>query len=250
LISQGRVTGRRMSAPARARRGRRPRDLTQPAPLARVLVIGEQQLLTEALGAALNLGQGVQIVGVSFDAGLGATLVRQTRPDVLLLQQTQASASAGDLTRALLEEFPELKVLVLTSVYKESAVFACIEAGAMGYLTMDRGLDELVRSIRQMQAGAVLFAPELLVDLLIRSRRGQQTGERVSTLATARPRELAVLQAFAGGASTHAVAAQLGISVHTVRTHMRNAMAKFETHSKLEAVVFAVKQGLIELHTG
>jgi DNA-binding NarL/FixJ family response regulator len=133
-----------------------------------------------------------------------------------------------------------LRVIVLTEAVDREALVAYVRAGAVGCLAVDRAVPELVRAIKQVYAGEVLFDPGTLVDLLT----GAAQRPLVQTLA---PRELEVLRVLATGLSTEEAASQLRITVHTLRTHLKKAMTKLGARSKLEAIILALREGLVEL---
>ena len=125
----------------------------------------------------------------------------------------------------------------------EAAVSACVEAGAVGCLNQDQSPSQLIDRIKRAHAGEVPFAPDMLVNLLLQPRRDE--ADRWHSVQLLGVRELQVLEMLANGMSTEVVAARLGITVHTVRTHLKDVMAKLQVHSKLEAVMVAIREGLI-----
>jgi DNA-binding NarL/FixJ family response regulator len=219
---------------------------TRP-PRTRVLVVSDHRLLAEALGATLVWEPSIEIVGARAHPELGSTYVRELRPDVVVLHQERAVPAIGQVVTELRQTPPGPKVIVLMDVLDSEALLASIQAGAAGYLTSDGEVQELAASILRAQAGEVLFESGLLLELLTRSDTPTFPSAPRPMAQSLGLREREVLQALAEGASTRATAARLGISVHTVRTHLRNAMAKLDTHSKLEAVVRALKSGQIHL---
>ena len=212
----------------------------------KVLLLEHHYLVAEALASVLGAAPALDVVGARTDPQLGLADVRRTRPDVLLIDYGLMQSRGADLTAVLRNEFPELKVVALTPSLDEDVLFTCVRAGAAGCVTKDRPPTELIRSIERVHAGEVLFPSAVLVSILTRAQREQrfEAGTVTESLA---PRELEVLQVLAAGASTREAAERLDITVHTVRTHLKNAMTKLHAHSRLEAVTSALRQGLIEL---
>ena len=213
----------------------------------RVLLLDAHQLLAEALTIVLSADPQLEVVGREGDPGRVLAQVRQVRPDVVLMSYFLMHQDDARLAAALRAEFPQVKILILTSTVDEDTLFACVQAGATGSVSKDVAAAELVEAIKRVHAGEVLFAANLLVNLLTRSQRqaeptvGMPTGEPLTA------RELEVLRALATGMSTDEAAAYLGITVHTMRTHLKNLMLKLEARSKLEAVLVALRGGLIHL---
>ena len=214
----------------------------------RVLVIEPHLLFAEALSAVLDVDPEIDVVGTETDTRASRERARLTAPNVVLLDYALMTSVGSRFAADLRGEFPAIRIVVLASSIDEEALFSCIQAGAVGCLTKDRPPAELVDAIKRVYAGEVLFAPDLLVSLLTRSQgRSQAANEPQRPNQPLGERERQVLQTLATGMSTEEVAAQLGITVHTVRTHLKNILAKLRARSKLEAVIFGLQQGLIVL---
>ena len=214
----------------------------------RVLLLDAHQLLAEALTIVLGADPDLEVVGSVADPRRALAQVRQARPDVVLMSYFLMHQDDARLAAALRSELPQLKILILTSTVDENTLFACVQAGAVGYVTKDRPPSELADAIKRVHAGEVLFAPNLLVKLLTRSQRQSETAISGPSVEPLTPRELEVLRAVATGMSTEEAAAHLGITVHTMRTHLKNVMIKLQARSKLEAVIVALRAGLIQLN--
>ena len=212
----------------------------------KVLLIESQQLPAEALGFVLATDPEIEIVGVQVGPGVAAPDIRRAAPDVLVLDAARWDLAAPTID-ALRAELPELKIIVLTTAPDGRELLAFIRAGVAGHVGKDRSPAELIRSIKQVHAGEVLFAPDLLVDLL---RRAQHEPEPRPELRPLAPRELEVVRLLATGSSVAQVADRLGITVNTARSHLKKAMARLGTTSKLETVMAALRAGLIELPDG
>lgn len=220
------------------------------APHARVkvLVVGGHQLLTDSLAIALGADPDLEIVGSETDPSRASTRIRGTQPDIVLLSNFIGNGDCAHVIGHLRAEAPDLKVIVLTSSSDDQAeLLACVQAGASGHQTTDLQPTELVESIKRVHAGELVFAPDVLVNLMTRPRSPSPARAAEVPTQPLAPRELQVLQTVATGMSTGDAASELGITVHTVRAHLKNVMTKLQAHSKLEAVIFALKKGLIEL---
>jgi DNA-binding NarL/FixJ family response regulator len=218
---------------------------SRPGP-ARVLLAGFQRLFAEALRLSLAAERGIDVVGeldsVQLRAGMPDRVLvdrlRRARADVLVLDGSLARLDPAALIASLHAALPRLKIVVVLATHDNAREQSCLMAGAVGCLAADAhppaGLARLIRQVHAAgvpvaePAAALPAAPPLPLQPLA-------------------PRERAVLQILATGVSTEETATQLAISAHTVRTHLRNAMLKLQAHSKLEAIVLALKLGLIEL---
>ncbi len=217
-------------------------------PRVKVLLVGGHQLLADSLASALGSHPDLDVIGTATDPGMAPTMIRRTQPDVVVLNNFLGTSDCADVIRRLRSDSPSLKVIVLTSSSEDDDdLLACVHAGASGHQTFDRQAVELVDSIRRVNAGELVFAPDVLVNLMTRPRLPSPDKASEPPAQALAPRELQVLQTVATGISTGEAALALGITVHTVRAHLKNVMTKLQAHSKLEAVIFALKKGLIEL---
>ena len=211
-----------------------------------MLLIDGHRLLAEALGIVLAADPEIETVGVQADATISAVAVRRAVPNVLLVD----AARWDDVTEILAElraELLGLKVIVLAAGPDDEALLTFVRAGAAGQVGTDRSPAELIRAIKQVHAGEVLFPPNLLVELLLRAQRQPPEPQPRSAPRLLAPRELEVIELLASGITVGQVAERLGITVNTVRSHLKKAMTKLGAGSRLETVMVALKSGLIEL---
>ncbi|SDS96764.1 DNA-binding response regulator, NarL/FixJ family, contains REC and HTH domains [Nocardioides scoriae] len=206
----------------------------------RVLVVDDHEVLATSLSMVLDAEPDLTSVGVARSLEQARTLVRSTQPDVLLLDHRLPDGdgvSAIPELRALREQ---MHVVVLTATAADHVLVAAIEAGASGFVSKTRGLAEVTAAVRAAASGEALISPEMLARLLPRLTRS--SGARHQELTD---REHEVLGLLARGMTNAAIAAQLVVSVHTVRNHIANLSAKLGAHSKLEALSIAVREGLL-----
>jgi DNA-binding NarL/FixJ family response regulator len=206
----------------------------------RVLLVHPERLFGEALAAALGGDPALAIVGVETRPQQAVARAREARPDVALLTDAFAVRPVAQCIAEMRAAATALKPLVLATRHDEEVIRACMHAGAIGYTTTDDSVAELGEAIKRAHAGEILLPPHLLADL---SRRPSRPPARPPL----GPRELEVLQVLATGSTAEEAAGQLLITVHTLRTHLRNALPKLGAHSKLEAIILALQHGLIEL---
>jgi DNA-binding NarL/FixJ family response regulator len=212
----------------------------------KLVLLHDRRLLAETLANTLSAVPDFHIVRTLTDVEALAEVVQQARPDLLVIDYfTLMHRDRESLVPAAMSLHPTMKLLIIIQHRDDGTLAACARAGAAGSVTSDSPPEHLIKAIRDVHNGEVLFEPRFLLRLLM---NGQSAGQPKSpTVPRPGRRELEVLEAMALGASTEEAAAQLDISVHTVRTHLKNAMTKLQVHSKLEAVVVALRLGLIDL---
>lgn len=213
----------------------------------RVAILDDHQMLIEALSLIINNEPDMHMIGyVNVCSGV-RELVQRTCPDVLLLDVSLPDGDGLSLVPQLRELCPETQILVLTSLADENTLLRAVEAGVNGFVGKHRPVAEVFTAIRQAADGEIVMPSNLLVGLLTRRQVPRpEPARRAPEYEPLTPRETEILAYTAQGKSGAAIAEELNISLMTVRTHLRNLMSKLNVHSRLEAVAFALRHGLIE----
>ena len=209
----------------------------------RVVVVHDHQLLADGLRSALCGDGHVEVVAGTTDEEEAQDLVRDLRADVVVVECELQGSSAFDVARRLLDDQPDLKVLLLTGYgdHDHLAVRA-VEAGFAGVVPRRSSIDDLARAVRQVHDGNTAFSPDDLSRALRQARGAASRGA-----ATLSDREMQVLELVAQGVTTEKIAAEIDVTVHTVRGHVRKILTKLGAHSKVEAVNVAYRRGLLHL---
>jgi DNA-binding NarL/FixJ family response regulator len=207
----------------------------------RLVLIEDHQALREGLQLLLGR-EGCEVVGTAGTAAEGRRLVEQLAPDVALVDIRLGEDDGIELTRSLLREDPERRVVLYTGSADEELLFSGLDSGARGYALKDGSPRELVEALALVAGGGSYVDPRLRPALL--SRRST---ERLPSLSA---REREVLDLLAQGLTGEAVAEQLVLSAETVKTHIRNAMTKLEAHTRVHAIAIALREGYISPPAG
>jgi DNA-binding NarL/FixJ family response regulator len=211
-----------------------------------ILLADEQALFREAVRIVLEEEDDLRVVAEARD-GLQAVLAAERhRPGVAVIDAALPNCDGVRATTLIKSRVPECRVLLLGSDGEERLLLDAIDAGADGYLTKASALSELIDATRALDRGETLIPARMLGPLLaglVARRRSGDEALRRSAKLTRRERE--VLTLLAGGADNHVIAQRLVISPQTARTHVQNLLGKLEVHSRLEAVAFAVQNGLV-----
>jgi DNA-binding NarL/FixJ family response regulator len=211
-----------------------------PGPI-EVVLVDDHRMLAEGLSRILGAEPDIVVRGVAGTIAEGEDLVRAVRPSVAIVDFLLPDGDGAEATTRLRRAHAALQVLVLTGLSERRALVAAVEAGASGFVTKDRALEELVVAVRHVHAGDAYIEPTMLASLLPRP------GERASSIGgDLSVREREVLALLAEGLSNSAIAARLVLSVHTVRNHVQAVLNKLGVHSKLEAVALANREGLLD----
>ena len=206
----------------------------------RVLIVEDHQVVADGLAALLNDQPDITVVGQAASVVDSITRAQDLTPDVVLVDFRLTDGTGADAGAGIRQVRPEAKLIFLTREDSDAARFAAIEAGASAFIHKSRAAAEVVEAIRTVSSGGTLFTPRTIATLLNKRR------EMDTQLESLTPREKEVLRLMAEGVASRQIAAKLGISYTTVRTHIRSLGSKLGVHSKLEAIVKARELALIE----
>jgi len=216
----------------------------------KVALIEDHQVLIDALALIFSTEGDYEFVGAERTMEGGLNLVMDTTPDVLLLDVRLPDGDGLELVPVINTICPQTQIIAMTCVPDEDLLLRAIEAGVSGFLAKDCSLPDLLSTIKDVYKGEIVMPPHMLVELLKRTPRKQHVFSKGGhLLERLTPREFEILKYLAQGLSGDAIAVELHIAPLTVRTHIRNMMSKLGVHSRLEAVSYALNNGLIELST-
>ncbi|MCS7324052.1 MAG: response regulator transcription factor [Anaerolineae bacterium] len=207
-----------------------------------VLIVEDMRLVRTGLRALLELEPSVRVVGEAGDGEEGVQMALRLRPNVILMDIRLPRMDGIAATRAILEAWPQARVLVLTVFEREEYVFQAMRAGAVGYLTKDAPLEELVATIHRVHAGEVFIQPEI-ASRMLREVATAAPNSRAPFELSERERE--VLALIAQGLSNREVAARLHITEGTVKNHVSNILSKLHAENRTQAARIARQHGLI-----
>lgn len=209
----------------------------------RVLVIDDHTLFREGLEGLL-VRRGIEVVGALGDGKEGLRLAHALQPDVVLLDMRMPEINGLSILRELQQENFAQPVVILTMSSDERDLVEALRNGARGYLLKDMEPDDLVLALREIVAGKNVVAPNL-THVLARVVQGDTPPEpEASPIDDLTPRETEILSLLAEGQSNKVIARNLGISDGTVKLHVKAILRKLDIHSRVEAAVIAVENGL------
>ena len=204
----------------------------------RVLIADDHSVVREGLRRFLGRDPELAVVGEASDGAEAVELARRLRPDVVLMDLLMPVMDGIAATSAIRKELPEIEVVALTSVLESAAVIGAVKAGAIGYLLKDIRAAELRRAIKAAAAGQVQLTPQASAYLM----REVRTPEAKEALTE---RERGVLLLLAQGYSNKEIGRNLQIAEDTVKTHIKHILAKLGVQSRTQAVLGAMRLGLV-----
>ena len=209
----------------------------------RVLLIDDHEVVRTGLKMYLSLDPELSVVGEAANGQEGLERALELRPDVVVMDLMMPVMDGITATRLIRAQLPDTEVIALTSALEEHKVHGAVQAGASGYLLKDAGSEMLMAAIHAAARGEVYLHPEA-ARRLVREFRSPEMREHLT------PREVLTLQLIARGLSNREVAAELGISEPTVKTHVSRLLSKLGLESRTQAALYALKNGIASLEGG
>ncbi|NLW07941.1 MAG: response regulator transcription factor [Clostridia bacterium] len=215
----------------------------------RVMLVEDHVVVREGLRALLTREKDIEVVGETGAADDALALAEEASPEIVVMDLQLGEGPSGvEVTRALLEKNPGLKVIILSMFDDEDLVFRALGAGARGYVLKRAGVEELVKAIRLVASGEAYLAPQIarrLIDGLQERLSHARAAARGEPELTEREKE--VLSLAAEGLTNAEIARRLYISVKTVQAHRANLMQKLGLHDRVDLVKYAIKKGFLQL---
>jgi two-component system, NarL family, nitrate/nitrite response regulator NarL len=214
----------------------------------RVLVVQDHPLLASAIARVLESQDDLTVCGIARRGDEAASLANKEKPSVVLmdfrLPDSSGPRAAADIRLAA----PNAAIVFHSAEESEAALLDAIDAGAVAYLTKSATANQIIDAVRKASVGEVQIPVALFAKAVARQRKVVTDDDaRKRLVAQFTPRELEVLRLLANGYDTGTLAALLGIAPHTVEWHVRHLIEKLGVHSKLQAVIGAVRIGLIDV---
>jgi DNA-binding NarL/FixJ family response regulator len=209
----------------------------------RILIVDDHVMVSEGLASLLGAEADMAVIAAVHRADDAIVAARHHRPDVVLMDYELPDGSGIDAAATILSERRATQVVMLTGSTNEAVLLAALQSGCAGFVTKHKAAEEVVSAVRAAHAGEAVISPAMLARLL--SKLTQRDARRARELTS---REKEVLALVARGLSNTEAADHLFLSVHTIRHHVQNILAKLEAHSKLEAVSIAIREEIIPPH--
>ncbi len=215
----------------------------------RVLVVDDHALFRRGLQMVLEQEEDIEVVGEAGDGAEAVERASDTVPDIILMDVRMPKRGGIDACTAIKDAVPSAKIIMLTISDEEADLYDAIKAGASGYLLKEISIEEVAAAIRAVNEGQSLISPSMASKLLTEFASMIKRTDDRQQVPTPRltDREMEVLKLVAKGLNNRDIAKQLFISENTVKNHIRNILEKLQLHSRMEAVVYAVREKLLEI---
>jgi two-component system, NarL family, response regulator len=202
----------------------------------RVLIVDDHALLRDGIATLIGNQSDMELVGEASNGREAIEAFRHHRPDVTLMDLQMPEMGGIDALSAIRGEFPEARIIVLTTYAGDVQVFRALKAGARAFLLKGLLRKELLETIRAVHAGQKRLPSEIAAEIAEHATDSALT-----------PREIDVLRLIAGGNANKEIAAQLSLTEETVKGHVKNILAKLDANDRTHAVTIGLKRGIIEI---
>lgn len=212
----------------------------------RLLIVDDHAVVRKGLIMVLRLEPDFEVVGEAENGRRAFELAQQLQPDLVLLDLVMPQMDGKETVRALQSSLPEVKILILTGVELDEGVMDVLASGVDGYVPKDIEPSELANAIRTVAHGQAYLHPTMarrVLEKMTVRRSGKPEAEKVQLT----PREIEVLRLMATPATYREIAEQLYVSEETIRSHAKHILSKMQQPNRAQAVLAAVRAGLIEL---
>jgi two-component system, NarL family, response regulator len=202
----------------------------------RILIADDHPIVREGIASIIERRPDMQVVAEASHGKEAVELFAQHRPDVVLMDLRMPEMDGPEAIGVILKEFPQARIIILTTYDGDEYVFQALRAGAKAFVLKDSPREHLLEIIRTVYAGRSYLPPEVATKLAARMSRRELT-----------TREQAVLRLMTAGKTNHDIASELFIAEATVKSHINSILSKMQVHDRTQAVTLALKRGLVSL---
>ncbi|MDQ3615970.1 MAG: response regulator transcription factor [Actinomycetota bacterium] len=195
----------------------------------------------------LTVEDDIDVVGEAGDGVAATELAAAAVPDVILMDVRMPRRSGIEACLSIKDAAPSAKIIMLTVSDEEADLYEAVKNGASGYLLKDSSIEEVAQAIRVVADGQSLISPSMAIKLLDEFKQMSRSDRQQVPTPRLTDRELEVLKLVAQGLNNREIAKRLFISENTVKNHVRNILEKLQLHSRMEAVMYAVREKLLDI---
>ncbi|SHE74588.1 two-component system, NarL family, response regulator LiaR [Atopostipes suicloacalis DSM 15692] len=207
----------------------------------KLLIVDDHEMVRLGLTSYFSVLEDIEVIGEAENGAEGVKMALKDYPDVILMDLVMDTMDGIEATEVILKEWPEAKILILTSFLDDEKVYPAMEAGASGYLLKTSSASDIAKAIRRTYSGEAIIEEAVSEKL----EEIEKNGDRRRLHEDLTSRELEVLHLIADGLSNQEIADKLFITLKTVKTHVSNILSKLEVSDRTQATIYAFKHGLI-----
>lgn len=208
----------------------------------RVVFVDDHEMVRIGVSSYLSAQPDIEVVGEAADGKKGVELALELRPDIILMDLVMKEMDGIEATRQIIEQWPEAKVIIVTSFLDDEKVYPALEAGATSYMLKTSKAGEIANAVRATYHGQSVLEPEVTGKMMVKMRQKNIHLPHEDLTS----RELEILLLMAEGKANQDIADELFIALKTVKTHVSNILSKLSVQDRTQAVIYAFKHSLIK----
>jgi two-component system, NarL family, response regulator LiaR len=207
----------------------------------KVVFVDDHEMVRIGVSSYLSSQPDIEVVGEAGDGGKGVELALSLRPDIILMDLVMKEMDGIEATRSIIEQWPEAKIIIVTSFLDDEKVYPALEAGATSYMLKTSKASDIADAVRSTYQGQSVLEPEVTGKMMakMRSRNIQLPHEQLTN------REMEILLLMTEGKTNQEIADELFIALKTAKVHVSNILSKLEVQDRTQAVIYAFKHSLV-----
>ena len=207
----------------------------------RVVIADDHEMVRIGVSAYLSAQPDIEVIGEATNGQEAIDTVLELRPDLVLMDNVMPIKNGAEATAEILAQWPQAKVMMVTSFIDDDKLYPALEAGAVSYILKTSNARQIADAIRKTMAGETVLEPEATTKVMARMR-----GTAAALHHQLTEREMEVLLCMTRGLANQEIAEELFIALKTVKTHVSNILSKLEVQDRTQAVVYAFQNGLVK----
>ncbi|QQZ08100.1 response regulator [Heyndrickxia vini] len=208
----------------------------------KVLLVDDHEMVRIGVSAFLSIQQDIEIVGEAANGQEGVNLALSLRPDIILMDLVMSGMDGIQATKEIINEWPEAKIIIVTSFIDDEKVYPALEAGATSYMLKTSKANDIAEAVRSTYEGQSVLEPQVTGKMMMRMKQGNKRPLHDDLTN----REIEILLLMAEGMTNQEIADELFIALKTVKTHVSNILSKLEVQDRTQAVIYAFQHQLIK----
>lgn len=208
----------------------------------RIILVDDHEMVRIGVSAYLQAQPDMDVIGEAVNGAEAVDLVLSLRPDIVLMDMVMPVMNGAEATKEILAQWPEAKIMIVTSFLDDDKVYPALEAGAVSYVLKTSKAKQIANAIRETLDGQAVLEPEVTNKMMKRMRQGSDRPLHDELTE----RELEILLLMAKGHSNQSIADELFIALKTVKTHVSNILSKLDVQDRTQAVVYAFQNGVVQ----
>lgn len=205
----------------------------------RILLVDDHEMVRIGVSAYLQAQDDMEVAGEAANGEEAVKMALDLKPDVILMDMVMPVMNGAEATEAIINDWPEAKIMIVTSFLDDDKVYPALKAGAVSYILKTSKASRIADSIRETMNGTPVLEPEVMSKMMKQMRHERVLHEDLTE------REMEILLLLAHGYTNQEIAEELFIALKTVKSHVSNLLSKLEVHDRTQAVIYAFQHKLV-----